>query len=344
MGDPAYSQQEAPMADRHASYGLPMPTLPDGGSLAGFNLPPALVHPMLRACRAVNTLADLVFYDVGTLLLHHLRGTLITTMMQRRQEAPDGPALVTLNLSALADPEGTILVVDPQRAPFITPFATVDAFLAGLPALPTLRTLTITGVGSSALGSAAFAWNVADALRQPVAAIVPGYGLADLIPQGLGGWCFGLHDWLRQAWQPMLLGLAPEAARIGRRFAADALGDDAFQSGSPESDILHKLLGSTDRIERLYGHSKGALCIEDALRSLPAGRAGALHVTTFGCVIDEDTAASYHQVLGTLDVLGQLNSWFHEPDQWIDSWHTTNTMLPRPMPVEDLVTHALAAR
>jgi hypothetical protein len=299
---------------------------------------------MLRACRAINTLADLVFYDVGTLLAHHLRGTLITTVMQQRQQAAGGPAVVSLNLGALADPEGTILVVDPQRPPFVTPFKTVAAFLAGLADLPALRSLTITGVGSSALGSAAFAWNVADALHQPVAAIVPGYGLADLVPQGLGGWCFGLHDWLRQTWQSALLALAPEAARIGRHFAADALGDDAFQRGSPESDILHKLLRSTERITELYGHSKGALCIEDALRSLPSGRAGALHVTTFGCVIGEDSGADYHQVLGTLDTLGQLNSWFHEPDQWIDSWHTTNTMLPRPMPVEQLVAQAQAAR
>ena len=47
---------------------------------------------------------------------------------------------------------------------------------------------TITGVGSSALGSAALAWDISVALRQSVLAIVPGYGVADAVLQGLGGW------------------------------------------------------------------------------------------------------------------------------------------------------------
>src|SRR6478752_5916876 len=56
---------------------------------------------------------------------------------------------------------------------------------------------TITGVGSSALGSAALAWDISVALEKPVLAIVPGYGVADVVLQGLGGWlAFGLHDFL----------------------------------------------------------------------------------------------------------------------------------------------------
>jgi hypothetical protein len=324
-------------------FGMPVPSVPDAGSLTPFNLPTALVHPMLRACRGINTLADVVFYDVGTLLLHHLRGTLLTTVMQQLRQAPNDPPTVRIDLTALADPEGTILVVDPQRAPFIARFDALDAFVAGLAALPDLRTVTITGVGSSALGSAAFAWNVAASLGEPVAAIVPGYGLADLLPQGLGGWCFGLQDWLRHGFQAALTATMPEAARIGRHLSEEARGGETFETGSPESDVLHALLRRTDRIQRLYGHSKGALCIENALRSLPSGRTAALHVTTFGCVIREDTKATYHQVLGTIDVLGQLNSWFNQPDRWIDSWHTTNTMLPRPMPVTALVAEAAEA-
>lgn len=325
-------------------FGVPAAGRSSDGSLAPFNLPTALVQPMLRACRGINTLADILFYDVGTLLLHHLRGTLLTAVVQHLQQAPDDPPTLRIDLSALADPEGTILVVDPQRPPFIARFDTLDAFVAGLDAMPELRTVTITGVGSSALGSAAFAWNVAAALGAPVAAIVPGYGLADLLPQGLGGWCFGLQDWLRHGFQAALTATMPEAARIGRHLSEEARGGgEAFETGSPESDVLHALLRRTERIQRLYGHSKGALCIENALRSLEPGRTKALHATTYGCVIREDTQATYHQVLGTIDALGQLNSWFNQPDQWIDSWHTTNTMLPRPMPVTALVAQAAEA-
>src|SRR5262245_26270320 len=68
-----------------------------------------------------------------------------------------------------------------------------------------INVITVTGVGSSALGSVAFAWNVSEALRQPIAAIVPGYGLADLIPQALGGWFgFGVHDFLCRITQQVL--------------------------------------------------------------------------------------------------------------------------------------------
>jgi hypothetical protein len=42
---------------------------------------------------------------------------------------------------------------------------------------------TITGVGSSALGSAALAWDISVALEKPVLAIVPGYGVADVLLQ-----------------------------------------------------------------------------------------------------------------------------------------------------------------
>jgi hypothetical protein len=52
---------------------------------------------------------------------------------------------------------------------------------------------TITGVGSSALGSAALAWDISVALQKPVLAIVAGYGVADVFLQALGGWfAFGL--------------------------------------------------------------------------------------------------------------------------------------------------------
>jgi hypothetical protein len=44
---------------------------------------------------------------------------------------------------------------------------------------------TITGVGSSALGSAALAWNISVALEKQVLAIAPGYGVADVVVQGL---------------------------------------------------------------------------------------------------------------------------------------------------------------
>jgi hypothetical protein len=172
-----------------------------------------------------------------------------------------------------------------------------------------------------------------------VAAIVPGYGVADLIPQALGGWFgFGVHDFMRRALQQFLLEMAPPGiAEIGRHLSSTVLGEEAFRTGTPESDILHQILLGAPQIKRLYGHSKGALCIQNAIRMLPPGRYDDLHVTTFGCVVQEETAADYNQIIGDIDGLGQLNSWGNWPEQWIKSWHSTNSMLPLTMPVADLV-------
>jgi len=333
---------------------------PANWGLADFDLPHRLVVPLLRAFRQINTVADAVFYDVGLLWLRlYTHGiTLTTTKRTPGAAAQDRlsalQAAAFINLSALANPEGAILVIDAHHAPFVRKYDDVKEFLAGGLKFPAggegsspprdIRIITVTGVGSSALGSAAFAWNVSESLREPVAAIVPGYGLADLIPQALGGWFgFGLHDFMRRFFHQALGATAPEIATIGHRLVtttpdpAASAAEASFRSGSPESDILHQILRTTPQIKRLYGHSKGALCIANAIRELPDERYRDLHVTTFGCVIQEETDADYDQVLGSIDGLGQLNSWANWPEQWITSWHSTNSMLPLTMPVSALV-------
>lgn len=346
--------------------------------LARYDLPSVMVQPLLRAFRHTNTAADALFYDVGLLWLRlYTRGVMLSIKMPAAAAQNSVETLKAasnlIDLSAFANPEGVILMIDAHRAPFVRQYRDVNTFLADLDdgskfhgveesrLLHTtpgeIDTITVSGVGSSALGSAAFGWNVSDALHKPVAAIVPGYGLADLLPQALGGWFgFGVHDFMRRIIQNALLSSAPQIAAVGHHLAATspnaasrerARSPDAaarsedkavFRSGSPESDILHDILASTPRIKRLYGHSKGALCIQNAIRSLPSERYSDLHVTTFGCVIQEETDADYHQVLGRIDGLGQLNSWGNWPEQWIGSWHSTNSMLPATMPITDLVT------
>jgi len=322
-------------------------------SLAGFDVPRELVQPVLGLLRQANTAADMLFYDVGVLGLRLLtRGFSVTTDgSQLAASVQDGMAAAQaaakfINLGALTNPEGSILVVDAHHAPFVHSYDDVNTFLKdglsfapnrGGDALP-VRIISVTGVGSSALGSAAFAWNISESLHEPVAAIVPGYGLADIVPQALGGWFgFGVHDFVRRLSQQMLASTGLQLAKIGRHLSSTAIGDEAFQTGNPESEILHAILDRTEAITRLYGHSKGALCIQNAVRSLSPQRQRQLHVTTFGCVIQEETDADYNQIMGSIDGLGQLNSWGNWPEQWIRSWHSTNSMLPLTMPVADLV-------
>ena len=113
-----------------------------------------------------------------------------------------------------------------------------------------LHTLAITGVGSSAYGAVAFAWDVSTALGEPVAAVVPGYGLADVVPQALGGWFgFEAYDALQTLTQSFLARFAPSLALIGKDLARTtpghahaSTGAPVFRHGSASSDDVHAIL------------------------------------------------------------------------------------------------------
>ena len=316
--------------------------MPQDTSLSMFELPPALLGPALRACRLFNTSLDALFYDVPA-LVKALRGDGVEIVTS------GGGAGGRLDLSALANPEGSLLVVDAAAAPPVRAFDDVEVFLAcEEAAVRGVQVATITGVGSSALGSAALAWNVSTALGQPVLAIVPGYGVADVLLQGLGGWFgFGLYDQLnaKSRIQTALAMVAPRTAAIGRGLSDSAPGSQTlanggpvFRTGSGSSDVLHALM--LDRPFRcVVGHSKGALSIGNALRTLPPERTNDVRVVTLGCPIAEDLAgADYHQFLGVFDALGALNAWGHAPDAWLATDHSTNASLPLSMRAGALVS------
>jgi hypothetical protein len=311
-----------------------------------FNLPEEWVKPAVSACRLFNTAVDSVFYDVTGLRtqLSALEAELTGAQAEQLASATD--------FDAILDPEGSLLLIDAQSAPYLRRFTDVQAFLASPdPETSSVDVATLTGVGSSALGSAAMAWDISTALGRPVLAIVPGYGVADLVLQGLGGWFgFGLFDYLqsKSRIQSALARLAPDAATLGRRLSAsipDAEtfnGAPVYRRGSGSSDVLHTLLENLPgQFKLLVGHSKGALQIGNALHSLPKGRTDGLHVVTLGCPIaQDDPVIRYHQCLGLFDALGQLNMWGHLPSQWLPSWHTTNPALP---PAMDAGALAVAA-
>jgi hypothetical protein len=236
-----------------------------------------------------------------------------------------------------------LLLINATTAPYVHKYQSVEKFLES-PYQETrdVDIATITGVGSSSLGSAALAWDISVALEKPVLAIVPGYGVADVFLQGLGGWfAFGLHDFLssKTLIQTGLATAAPETARIGRELAAStpqeptARGAPIFRFGSGSSDVLHALIEHrVTPFRLLVGHSKGALQINNAIQSLPAERTRGLRVVTLGCPIGENVAGvDYHQYLGLFDALGQLNAWGHRPDHWPPTWHSTNPVLPPAM-------------
>jgi hypothetical protein len=315
--------------------------------LIDFELPKWLVEQAVSSCRLFNTALDFIFYDVPT-----LRAAL------REKDAPmrachEKPPSRIIDLDALRNPEGSLLLINASKAPYVHKYESVEKYLDS-PHEETrdVAIATITGVGSSALGSAAMAWDISLALEESVLAIVPGYGVADVMLQGLGGWfAFGLHDFLgsKTVIQTGLAMAAPKTARIGRGLAASTpqeptvRGAPIFRYGSGSSDALHALL--KDRVtpfRLLVGHSKGALQINNAIQSLPAERTQGLCVVTLGCPIGENVVGvRYHQYLGLFDALGQLNAWGHPPDRWPLTWHSTNPVLPPAMAAGEMAAESV---
>jgi hypothetical protein len=79
-------------------------------------------------------------------------------------------------------PGGLTALIDATTAPYVHKYQSVKKFLES-PYQETrdVDIATITGVGSSALGSAALAWDISVALEKPVLAIVPGCDVADVV-------------------------------------------------------------------------------------------------------------------------------------------------------------------
>ena len=309
-------------------------------NLALYEIQKPFIEPFLRWGRLWNTTLDILFYDVGVLTAAlSAKGSLIDTRAPTNSNSPRYP-FANLDLSAQSNPSGSIIVVDSNLAPYVyKPFLGMKEFFefANGSEGAGVHTLTVTGVGSSAFGSAAFAWDVSLALGAPVAAIVPGYGLADVVPQALGGWFgFEMYDALQRAMQEFLANYAPTLAMMGKDLARSTPGRETAPTGAPvflhgsaASDDVHAILQNVPGITRVVGHSKGALAIENALRSLSSDRTNQIAVHTFGAVISEQVPCqSYAQHLGLIDALGTLNSLGNLPEYRPFADHSTNTLIP----------------
>lgn len=279
-------------------------------------LPPVLVRPVQQR----NTALDCLFYDVGNL-----------TEAEREW------------LTVQSVREGSILVVEPGGSPSGMGVEKFEdhAALRAEPG-PLLRRFTIAGVGSSDLGAAAFARTIADRYREPVGAIVAGYGVADLMAEGLGGWFY-----FGQANRVLELVHKAEDTWRGEQVAAaaPAKGEtvavakaEAAIAGRDDAEALFKLLLDDDRtILSVAGHSKGCLSIAFALEALAMARkpraverAKRMRIVTVGAVIELPRGyANVGQYLGAVDWFGAMNSRIHvEHERVPGAWHHLNTKVP----------------
>jgi hypothetical protein len=272
---------------------------------------------MLEGYRRRNAVLDGIFYDIG-----------VVTPTEAGTVAP-----------WLAR-EGTLLIVPPSGAGALRLCATVPDFLAAGGA--GTRILTVAGVGSSALGTAAFARNVADAFGEPVAALVSGYGLADLVTEAAGGWFwFGTLNRMRhafeqvddlfrgRAWDPMAS--MPASMNLART--------------SLDTRTLCTLLADPGtHFSLLVGHSKGNLVISEALYALrddgaDEGLDDLAIITMSAAIAMPPRYRRIIDVMGELDWFGAMNSNCVIPVEYHakNAWHHTNTDLQWHLPVRQVL-------
>jgi len=280
-----------------------------------------------------------------------LFGNMVTSPLELRNQAADSffydidaldPAEREM-LSPYANLKGTIIVVSPRtNGGGIRHYKSALGFM--LEEGNRIELLVIAGVGSSALGTAALARNVADHYNRDVAGIVTGYGMTDVVLEALGGWFYyGAIDRLRykveqgvdRLFTPQVPAASPEvrAAALGKEADEKCLvPDPGYPMGSFDvlgnSDVRTLrdiLLAGPPRLRLLIGHSKGNLLISfvlnhmkgelesmaDELRHAHHPLFNGLSVVTLGAVVGIPTATfglRTYQFLGQFDLLGQLNS------------------------------------
>jgi hypothetical protein len=251
--------------------------------------------------------------------------------------------------------EGEMMVVRPGTAEAPIEFFSLSAELIDrYHGKQSIDTIAIPGVGSSDLGTAALAREVADVLDRPVIGVIPGYGALDMMSEGLGGWFdFGMKNRLRAFreafWQnpdkPVLSARSAEQLKREFRVKSATLIEDEPESNS----ILNLLLRNQKNTRLLVGHSKGCLNISNALYAFVEeyphrDRINTeMEIITFGCGITVPPAFEHlRQYVGTTDMLGQFNTPLSlRRDSSLhlvpDKLHTLGGWHPKHMPLEDLV-------
>ncbi|MBF0164639.1 MAG: hypothetical protein HQM01_09115 [Magnetococcales bacterium] len=274
-----------------------------------------------------NAFADALFYDVCAL-----------TESERSQ------------LDPMIEREGSVVVVSPAQArpegETIRHYPSAREFLESVdhPA----QAIVLAGVGSSVLGAAALARNVANVYQMDVAAVVTGYGMLDIMDEALGGWLFygaadrsrlELDNFLKQFPQ-MAWGM--KLARSTTAGVWNQLSGVVTPGIRDTRTLLEILSQQTGSLRLLLGHSKGSLMIAYALAHASMDGHACfknVQVVTLGAVADiPGTCVMKRQFIGGLDWFGGMNSRMGVPYTLIpNAWHHTNTKLAYHLSVEEVL-------
>lgn len=297
--------------------------------MIGFNN--ALTAPTLPTIKQRNEIFDFLFYDTGAL------------SAEEKQ-----------NLSPLENHEGSVIVVSPEGAnKEILEFASAAEFLETAPR--SVKALVVAGVGSSVIGTASLARNVANTYNIAVAGIVSGYGAADLITEALGGWFFyGAADKYRLKMRETMddFGAMFNMNPFFPTAKKSAVATDEGASANTDVGALMEILASkTIDLSLIVGHSKGNLLMDYALekfaKDFPEKKHkyfDDLHIVSLGAVTDfPPQFTNVYQFLGGIDWFGGLNSRLALNHTKVPSaWHHLNTKLPYHISIESLLKENVA--
>ncbi|QEE44477.1 cell envelope biogenesis protein OmpA [Rhizobium sp. WL3] len=246
--------------------------------------------------------------------------------------------------------EGLIMIVPPTGGGMLTLCDSVAEFR--LRGGKDVRAMAVAGIGGSAIGAAAFARNVADAIGAPVAAVVSGYGLGDIVNEAIGGaFLFGWLGHIRSNLEVIddVVG-RPKLGAYGKR---DEEADTHRRTGLDTDTVATLLADPSLSFTLIAGHSRGNRVIADALYALKDSDPGRLEtltktarVVTFGGRIKMPEAfTEVIDVVGELDWFGEMNS---RPQISADikvpfCGHSTNTDLPTALAVTKILVEILNA-
>lgn len=241
-----------------------------------------LYAPSVKA--ADNTYYDSVYYNTGI--------------------------LTSEEWSTLANlPKGTVIIMSPVDNDFYYGEEAEDLVVDG-----SVTIVSIPGVGSSSIGTAAFAKHIAVARDEYVAGIVAGLGTETVGSEGSQGYYIG------------------RSSNVAGTYYVE-----------PSSDKLAELYTRGARPELLIGHSKGNMDVANALYKLywqgNSSMYQGVRVITFGCGVFVPSGVEIEQYLGSLDSLGITNTVSYYNLTWVyGRYHTTNPYYYWTyMPIEDYV-------
>lgn len=279
----------------------------------------------LEPWRLRNTGIDALYYDVKAL-----------------------SADETFYISDSIASEGLIMIVPPTGGGMLTLCESVEEFR--LRGGRDVRAMAVAGVGGSAIGAAAFARNVADAIKAPVAAVVSGYGLGDIVNEAIGGaFLFGWLGHVRSNLEVIddVVG-RPKLGAYGKR---DAETETSRRTGLDADTVATLLSDASLSFTLITGHSRGNRVIADALYTVKATDPARLEtladtarIVTFGGRIKMPEAfTEVIDVVGELDWFGELNSRPKIPADIKVPFcgHSTNTDLPAALQVTKILGEIL---